>query len=270
MLLRTLRKGAVMRQALVGAVAALAVALVVSSLAGAQTPPAQSKQAKSPWVYYPLDTVVGDGGPAPKRDLSGTWAGPGSTDAIPRGANAEKPSLTPLGQQVMSQHKPIGRFGPAGTNVVCGFTVSGSTGTEYLQGLANATGQFGYGTIDDATQLYIGSRDALDFYFKGNISELLIYDHALIVSDLQLVNSYLAGRSGVGTAQFATKPSTLIATVAGTNSVISWVAGYTGYILEGRTNMSTGSWAPIVTNPPNNQFTIPTTNRARFFRLHGQ
>ena len=63
---------------------ALAAALIVSSLAVAQTAQPANKQAKSPWVYYPTDTITGDGGPAPKRDLSGTWAGPGSTDAIPR------------------------------------------------------------------------------------------------------------------------------------------------------------------------------------------
>ena len=88
-------KGPYMRHVLVGA-AIVAAATVVYS------------QAKSPWVYYPRDTIKGDGGPAPKRDLSGTWAGPGSTDEIPRGAAAERPSLTPLGQQVLAQRKPIG------------------------------------------------------------------------------------------------------------------------------------------------------------------
>ena len=60
-----------MRQALIGA----AVALAAASAVVAQTAQSQSKPARSPWVYYPLDTVVGDGGAAPKRDLSGTWAG---------------------------------------------------------------------------------------------------------------------------------------------------------------------------------------------------
>jgi hypothetical protein len=104
-----------LRHAVVGVGLAIVAALVGSSLTVAQTGRSAS-QAKSPWVYYPLDTIVGDGGPAPRRDLSGTWAGPGSTDAIPRGAPAEKASLTPFGQQVMSQRKPIGRYGPAGTN----------------------------------------------------------------------------------------------------------------------------------------------------------
>src|SRR5258705_12352475 len=93
-LCRTLRKGTEMRHAVLGAVAALAGALVLSSLAGAQTAPSQTRQTQnrqttSPWVYYPQDTIAGDGGPAPKRDPSGTWAGPGSNDAIPRGAAAE-------------------------------------------------------------------------------------------------------------------------------------------------------------------------------------
>ena len=105
-----------MQHVLIRVTVALAAALIVSSLAVAQTAQPANKQAKSPWVYYPTDTITGDGGLAPKRDLSGTWAGPGSTDAIPRGANAERPSLTPLGQKLMSERKPIGRFGPAGTN----------------------------------------------------------------------------------------------------------------------------------------------------------
>jgi len=107
-----------MRKAFIGAMLALVAVLAFSVVAVAQTGQSQSQanQARSPWKYYPRDIAVGDGGPAPKRDLSGTWAGPGSTDAIPRGAPAEKPSLTPLGQQIMSQRKPIGRYRPAGTN----------------------------------------------------------------------------------------------------------------------------------------------------------
>jgi hypothetical protein len=160
---------------------------------------------------------------------------------------------------------------PVTTNVVCGFTALGSTGTDYLQGLANGTGSFGYGDIDDATQLYIGSRDALDLYFNGNLGELLIYDHALSSSDLQLVNSYLAGKYGVATVQLSTQPPTLNVARTGASAVqLSWLAGYTGFILEGRTNVASGAWTPVATNPPNNQVTLGTTNVARFFRLRGQ
>jgi hypothetical protein len=59
--------------------------------------------------------------------------------------------------------------------------------------------------------------------------------------------------------------------LASANSVqVSWLPGYTGFILEGRTNLTLGAWSPITTNPPNNQITLGTTNIARFFRLHGQ
>jgi hypothetical protein len=67
-----------------------------------------------------MDRPVGDGGPAPKRDLTGTWAGPGS-GLVPQFADdnatpEDKPSLTPLGQQLMSLNKPLRPYSPAGTN----------------------------------------------------------------------------------------------------------------------------------------------------------
>src|SRR5579871_2496440 len=97
----------------------LASILIFSAAAAAQTAPSQPKQgseSRSPWKYYPTDRAVGDGGPAPKRDITGTWAGPGSGAANPRGKPEEKPSLTPLGQQLFGQQKPLGKFSPAGTN----------------------------------------------------------------------------------------------------------------------------------------------------------
>jgi hypothetical protein len=107
-----------MRHRFTGSIAGLLGMVVFSLVAIAQVGQSQSQGngTRSPWKYYPKDTIVGDGGPAPKRDLSGTWAGPGSSPAIPRGAPPERPSLTPPGQQLMSQNKPIGKFGPAGTN----------------------------------------------------------------------------------------------------------------------------------------------------------
>jgi len=104
-----------MRNRFMGALAGLLAVMIFGSMAVAQGQ-SQESEARSPWKYYPKDTVVGDGGPAPKRDLTGTWAGPGSSPAVPRGRPAEKPELTPLGQQLMSQNKPIGKYGPAGTN----------------------------------------------------------------------------------------------------------------------------------------------------------
>ena len=106
-----------MRNHFLAAIAAVSATLFVPLFVAAQTAtPAPAGQALNPWKFHPTDRPVGDGGPAPKRDLTGTWAGPGSGMAVPRGEAAEKPELTPLGQQLMSQNKPLGKFSPAGTN----------------------------------------------------------------------------------------------------------------------------------------------------------
>jgi hypothetical protein len=108
-----------MRNPFTGAIVGLAAVLVFSSVATAQiaqSQPNQGNETLNPWKFHPTDRAVGDGGPAPKRDLTGTWAGPGSGSAVPRGEPGEKPSLTPLGQQLMSQNKPLQKFSPAGTN----------------------------------------------------------------------------------------------------------------------------------------------------------
>jgi len=103
-------------------VVGLAAMLICSSGAMAQSAQPQPKQdaaGHSVWKFHPMDRAEGDGGPAPKRDLTGSWAGPGSGMAVPRGSNLERPDappLTPLGKQLFDQNKPIGRFSPAGTN----------------------------------------------------------------------------------------------------------------------------------------------------------
>lgn len=86
----------------------------------AQSPSRQNNAPHSPWKFYGNDRVVGDGGPAPKRDLTGTWAGPGSGAGPSQFADTEvspeQPSLTPLGKQLMSQNKPLRPYSPAATN----------------------------------------------------------------------------------------------------------------------------------------------------------
>ncbi len=97
--------------------------LGLSSVALSQTAdtskPQQGGSALNPWKYHPMDRAIGAGGPAPKRDITGTWAGPGSGANVPRGTNAQEPAappLTPLGQQLFGMNKPIGKFSPGGTN----------------------------------------------------------------------------------------------------------------------------------------------------------
>ena len=108
-----------MRNPFTGVTVGLAAVLVFSSVAIAQTAQSRPQQAThqdSPWKYNPTDRAVGSGGPAPKRDLSGTWAGPRSGAGVPDFKGGDKPSLTPFGQQLFQENKPLAKFSPAGTN----------------------------------------------------------------------------------------------------------------------------------------------------------
>ncbi len=89
-----------------GVLACIAVALLLSALAAAQ-----GDAPRSPWKYYPEDAraSVGPGGPAPVRDLTGTWAGEASGAGVRGGIRPENPPpLTPLGKQLFDRNKPQG------------------------------------------------------------------------------------------------------------------------------------------------------------------
>ena len=115
-----------MRTLSTGSTLALAVALLSSSLAGFSEPApqapqtSQSKQAvdseDAKWVYNGLIRVNGTGGPAPKHDLTGTWAGPRSGAGVPDFGRGDIPSLTPEGQKLFAERKSLQKFSPAGTN----------------------------------------------------------------------------------------------------------------------------------------------------------
>jgi hypothetical protein len=110
-----------MRKLLVHCIGIATAVFCLSSVAQSQTPQAQREQAvRSPWKFNATDRSVGDGGPAPKRDLTGAWAGPGSGAGPSQFAAEEEPreapSLTPLGKQLMSANKPLRPYSPAATN----------------------------------------------------------------------------------------------------------------------------------------------------------
>jgi hypothetical protein len=91
-----------MRNPFTGAILALMTVLVCSSQARAQG-------AYRNTEFDKLNT--GPGGPAPKHDLSGSWAGPVAIDR-----EAMVPPMTPLGQKLMSANKPEPTFHISGTN----------------------------------------------------------------------------------------------------------------------------------------------------------
>lgn len=106
-----------MRKPYMGTIAGVAGVLLLGALAAAQNNQNNQNNApRSPWKYYPMDRATGDGGPAPKRDLSGTWAGPSSGSGAPRQKGEIVPPMTDLGKQLFARNKPIGKFSPGGTN----------------------------------------------------------------------------------------------------------------------------------------------------------
>jgi hypothetical protein len=100
-----------MRKACTGILAGVVGVVLLSALAAAQGN-AQGNAPRSPWKYYPEDARanVGPGGPAPKRDLGGTWAGESSGAGVPRNVGPESPPpLTALGKQLFDNNKAEGR-----------------------------------------------------------------------------------------------------------------------------------------------------------------
>jgi hypothetical protein len=99
------------------AIVALAVTLAFSSAALAQSAqPKQGTHAVPLWRFDPADRAIGDGGPAPKRDFSGSWAGPRSGAGVPNPERGDPPVLTEMGKKLFEQNKPLDKYSPAGTN----------------------------------------------------------------------------------------------------------------------------------------------------------
>ena len=97
-----------MRKACTAIIAGIAGVLLLSTLAAAQNAAGQKNEPRSPWKYYPEDARAntGDGGPAPKRDLGGTWAGESSGAGVKRLIGPERmPAFTPLGKQMFDKNK---------------------------------------------------------------------------------------------------------------------------------------------------------------------
>src|SRR5438552_9622996 len=90
-----------MRNRFTGAMLVVATVLTFSVLANAQGGYRNTE-------YDKLNQ--GPGGPAPKRDFTGSWAGPIAAQ------QGDAPSLTPEGQKLFSMNKPEAKFHVADTN----------------------------------------------------------------------------------------------------------------------------------------------------------
>jgi len=103
-----------MRNGFVHVTAGFAAILLFCSIALAQTPQPGSKGPL--WKYEGGNRSIGPGGPAPVRDLTGSWAGPRSGAGVKPSIPSDMPSFTPLGQKLFSENKTLAKYNPAGTN----------------------------------------------------------------------------------------------------------------------------------------------------------
>jgi hypothetical protein len=95
-----------MRNLIAGSIFALMVMLAISSVAMAQT-----GNGLNNTLYNKLNADPSTGGPAPKQDLSGAWAGPLSV-----AASEEIAPMTPLGEKLFSLNKSERMVGIAHSN----------------------------------------------------------------------------------------------------------------------------------------------------------
>ena len=85
---------------------------IIAGVAGVLLPAlaaAQSDAPLSPWKYYPEEARAneGPGGPAPVRDITGTWLGESSGGGVPLLVRPESPPpLTPSGRQLFDRNLP--------------------------------------------------------------------------------------------------------------------------------------------------------------------
>jgi len=102
-----------MRNRIAASVMAVVAALACSSVVSAQR--GQARQGGAPavkegFISEGIPKMPNPPGPAPKRDLSGAWVGPGISNKP-----EPVPPMTPAGQARFKQNKP---YGPASQNAV--------------------------------------------------------------------------------------------------------------------------------------------------------
>jgi hypothetical protein len=71
-------------------------------------------------------------------------------------------------------------------------------------------------------------------------------------------------QSNVNAHYYAMLPPQLSASASGTNVIVSWPAGFSGWVLDATGSLSPATWTPVPTNTP---VVVPETGGNKFFRL---
>nr|AUN37501.1 glycoprotein gp2 [uncultured bacterium] len=124
---------------------------------------------------------------------------------------------------------------------------------------------------DAGVGLNIGQGSANNLGMYGYIAEIMCYSNRLSDASFVQAQAYLGGKYGISLSTFAlpaTGAPVLSVGRANNALTVSWPLNFTGFVLESRTNLTSGTWSPVATNPLANQVTLPITGpAAQFFRL---
>ncbi len=114
---------------------------------------------------------------------------------------------------------PVGglRGAPVGQVAAAGLTAQGTTLTHYLGFAPNGTGTITNTPVSAGEPLQVGARDDGGTLMQGDISEILLYDHALSDLDRSNTVAYLLGKYNLAQAASADQPP-LVAITSPTNN----------------------------------------------------
>lgn len=146
----------------------------------------------------------------------------------------------------------------AGTFVVAGFDMAGTTLTHYLNGQVIGAGEITAAPVDVGTPVRIGTRGDFVTRMKGDIAEIVIYNTVLSEADRNKVLGYL------NTKYFTVAdpaPRFSAARKTGANIVLEW-SGIGN--LEESAEIA-GPWTRV--NGATSPFTAPASGQRKFYRL---
>jgi hypothetical protein len=147
---------------------------------------------------------------------------------------------------------------PAGSYVIAGFEMAGTTLTHYLDGRDIGSGEITATPVDVGTPLQIGTRADFVTRMKGDIAEILIYNKALSDADRDKATAYLTAKYFT---QAQTPPRFTGVRKQGANLVFEW-EGNASLEEAGEVN---GPWT-AVNNAVSPFATTPAAQR-KFYRL---